>query len=175
MTNSEKLTAAIAKSIASGGSVFDTAELAYMLDKQVSPAFHKFLTDCVKKGSLTRICKGIYTSAITPPPASTLLYDVAKKLRAGCFNYISLESQLSHTGDISQIPMDRLTIMTTGRKGVFETPYGVIEFTHTQKPLRQLEEGVYFDVDIKMFRANTERAVADLKACRRNTHMLENR
>lgn len=43
-----------------------------------------------------------------------------------------------------------------------------------QKTLRQLENDVYFDFDIKMFRASVSRAVADLKACRRNTHMLEN-
>ncbi len=41
-----------------------------------------------------------------------------------------LESALSEYGVISQIPIDRLTIMTTGRKGHYKTPYGTIEFTH---------------------------------------------
>ena len=174
MNKSEKLISAISKSIASGGGVFDTAELAYMLGEQVTPKLNKFLTDCVKKGTLIRATKGIYTSSITPPNLSKALFDVAKKLRTGFFNYISLESQLSHTGDISQITMDRLTVMTKGRKGTFDTIYGTIEFIHTKKSLEQLEDGVYFDFDIKMFRANTSRAIADLKSCRRNTHMLEN-
>lgn len=38
---------ATAKSIASGGSVFDTTELAYMLGEQVTPKLNKFLTHCV--------------------------------------------------------------------------------------------------------------------------------
>lgn len=175
MNKSEQLTSAIAKSIASGGSVFDTAELAYLLGDQVTPKFNKFLTDCVKKGTLIRIVKGIYTSSITSPDLSKVLFDVTKKLRTGFFNYISLESQLSHTGDISQITMDTLTVMTKGRKGKFNTPYGTIEFIHTKKSLEQLQNDVYFDFDIKMFRANTKRAIADLKSCRRNTHMLESK
>jgi len=174
MTRSEKLTAAIAKSVSFGGSVFNTAEIAYMLGEQETPALTKFLADSVKKGTLVRVARGIYTSSITPPDLSKVLFNVAKKLRVGFFNYISLESQLSHTGEISQITMDRLTLMTKGRRGLFDTPYGTIEFIHTKKHLKQLENDVYFDVDIKMFRATTKRAIADLKACRRNTHMLEN-
>ncbi len=173
MNKSEKLTAAIAKSVASGGSVFGIAELAYMLDEQVTAKFNKFLADCVKKGTLVRVAKGIYASPFAPPDLSKALFNVAKKLRAGFFNYISLESQLSHTGDISQIIQDRLTVMTKGRKGKFDTAYGTIEFIHTKKTLVQLENDVYFDFDIKMFRAIKNRAIADLKACRRNTHMLE--
>lgn len=38
----------------------------------------------------------------------------------GEYNYISLESALSEYGIISQIPIDRLTIMTTGRKGEYK-------------------------------------------------------
>jgi hypothetical protein len=141
--------------------------------EQVTPTFNKFLADCVKKGTLIRVTKGIYTSVITPPDLSKALFNVANKLRDGVFNYISLESQLSHTGDISQITMDRLNVMTKGRKGKFDTSYGTIEFIHTKRSLEQLTDEVYFDFDIKMFRASTKRAVADLKACGRNTHMLE--
>jgi hypothetical protein len=173
MNKSENLISVLAKSISSGGSVFDTAELAYLLGEQITPKFNKFLTDCVKKGALIRVARGIYTSSITPPDLSKALFNVAKKLRAGFFNYISLESQLSHTGDISQITMDRLTVITKGRKGEFNTSYGIVEFIHTKKTLEQLENDVYFDFEIKMFRASTSRAIADLKACRRNTHMLE--
>ena len=32
-------------------------------------------------------------------------------------------SKLSEYGLISQIPIDRLTVMTTGRKGIFKTQY----------------------------------------------------
>ncbi|MBM7074531.1 hypothetical protein JQC92_21350 [Shewanella sp. 202IG2-18] len=174
MSKSDALISEIAKSVKSGGCVFDTAELAYMLGETVSSHFRKFLSSCVKKGVLERVVQGVYISTITPPDSISILIEIAKKLRPNVFSYISLESQLSHTGDISQIVMDRLTIVTKGRKGIFETLYGTIEFTHTKKKLTQLEERVYFDDEIKMFRASVELAIADLKACGRNLQMLDN-
>ncbi|MDC2891040.1 hypothetical protein [Psychrosphaera algicola] len=39
----------ISKSNKAGGSVYDTAELAYMLNKTVDAKFTKFLSDVVKK------------------------------------------------------------------------------------------------------------------------------
>ncbi|PHM28446.1 hypothetical protein [Xenorhabdus budapestensis] len=59
--------------------------------------------------------------------------DLAKAMRRGEYNYVSLESALSEYGAISQIPIDRLTVMTTGRKGTYKTPFGIIEFTHTKR------------------------------------------
>ena len=94
-------------------------------------------------------------------------------MRANAISYISLESQLSHVGEISQIPMDRLTVVTKGRSGTYKTPYGVIEFTHTKQPIKRFEHNLYFDPDIKMYRANTEQALADLKHTRRNLHLLD--
>jgi len=63
---------------------------------------------------------------------------IAKALRRGEYNYVSLESILSEYGLISQIPMDRLTVMTTDRSGIYKTPYGVIELTHTKRPVADL-------------------------------------
>ena len=104
---------------------------------------------------------------------TTAIYKVIKKLRGDVLNYISLESQLSYTGEISQIVMGRVTVMTKGRSGTFNTPYGVIELTHTKKPIDKIAPNLYFDPDINMYRATTEQAIADLKNCHRNVHMLE--
>nr|WP_245579584.1 hypothetical protein [Aliagarivorans taiwanensis] len=68
--------------------------------------------------------------------------------------------------------MDRLTVMTKGRKGTFDTHYGCIEFTHTKKPLGSLEHRLYFDESVMMFRATEALARADLISCQRNRHML---
>src|SRR5699024_4214887 len=122
---------------------------------------------------LRRVAQGLYESTITPPDPDTAIYKIIKKLRSGVLNYISLESQLSHTGDISQIVMGRVTVVTKGRSGNFDTPYGVIEFTHTKKPIEQIAPSLYFDPDIKMYRAHRDQAIADLKHCRRNLHLLE--
>lgn len=173
MTKSGELLSALAKAVNASGGIHSAAELAFMLGVPCDPAFRKFLTDCVKKGLLRRVVKGLYESVITPPEPETAIYKIVKKLRSSVLNYISLESQLSHTGDISQVVMGRVSVMTKGRSGCFDTPYGVIELTHTKKPVEQIAPNLYFDPDIKMYRAHKEQAIADLKHCQRNLHMLE--
>lgn len=173
MTKSDKLLNALAKAVNAGGGVHSANELAFMLGVPCDPAFRKFLADSVKKGLLRRVVKGFYESKITPPEPETAIYKIIKKLRSGVLNYISLESQLSYTGDISQVVMGRVTVVTKGRSGCFDTPYGVIEFTHTKKPVEQIAPKLYYDPEIKMYRAYKEQALADLKHCRRNLHMLE--
>ena len=173
MTKSEKLLSVFARSVKAGGGIQSAPELALMLGEPYTPAFTKFLADCVKRGILRRVAKGLFESTLTPPEADTAIYKVIKKLRVGVLSYISLESQLSHTGDISQVLIDRVTVVTKGRSGTFSTPYGVIELTHTKKPMSSISPNLHFDPDIKMYRATTEQAIADLKHCNRNVHMLE--
>lgn len=173
MARSDELLNILAKAAKAGGGIHTTAELAFMLGVPCDSAFRKFLADCVKRGLLRRVVKGLYESVVTPPEPETAVYKIIKKLRSGVLNYISLESQLSHTGDISQVLMGRVTVMTKGRSGCFETPYGVIEFTHTKRPVEQIAPQLYYDPEIKMYRAYKEQAIADLKHCQRNLHMLE--
>ena len=174
MTKKERLLSVFSSATKAGGGIHTARELAYMLDEPFTPAFTKFLYDCVKSGILRRLGAGIFESVLTPPQASTAIYKIAKKLRQGVINYISLESQLSHTGDISQILMDRLTIVTKGRNGTFTTPYGVIEFTHTKQPMQKIAPNLYLDNAINMYRAKTAQAITDLKNSNRNLAMLEN-
>lgn len=174
MTKTEKILSAFSSAVRAGGGIHTAPELAYMIGEQYTPAFTKFLADCVKKGIVRRVAHGIFESTLTPPDPSTAIYKIIKKLRSGVLNYISLESQLSYTGDISQIVMDRITVVTKGRSGTFSTPYGLIEFTHTKKPIQNIAPNLYLDNDINMYRAKTEQAIADLKDCHRNVHMLEN-
>ncbi len=172
MTKTDKLLSVFSRTVKTGGGIHTASELALMLEEPCGPAFTKFLADGVKKGILRRVAKGLYESTLTPPEPESAIYKIIKKLRSGVLNYISLESQLSHTGDISQVVMDRVTVVTKGRSGTFTTPYGVIEFTHTKKTVKQIAPNLYFDPDIKMYRATTEQAIADLKHCNRNVHML---
>ena len=174
MTKKEKLLSVFSSASKAGGGIHTAAELAYMLNEKNTETFTNFLSNCVKSGVIRRVASGIFESTLTPPSRSTAIYKVAKKIRSGVLSYISLESQLSHTGDISQILIDRLTIITKGRNGTFTTPYGVIEFTHTKKPLRKIAPNLYFDEEINMYRAKKEQAITALKNCNRNTQMLEN-
>lgn len=173
MTKADRLLAVLAKAEKAGGGIQSAAELAMMMRVPCDRAFMKFLSDGVKNGHLRRVVRGLYESTLTPPDPETAIYKIIKKLRAGVISYISLESQLSYTGEISQVMMDRVTVVTKGRSGVFTTPYGIIELVHTKKPLAQIEPNLYFDPEIKMYRANTEQALTDLKHCRRNLHMLD--
>ncbi len=173
MTKTEKLLAEFAKAVKAGGGVHTADELAYMMGLRHTPAFTKLLADCVKKGLIRRVANGIFESCLTPPEPSTVIYKIINKLRKGVLNYLSLESQLSYTGDISQVVMDRVTVITKGRSGCFTTPYGVIEFTHTKKSVHKVAPYLYLDNEINMYRAKTVQAIADLKDCNRNIHMLE--
>lgn len=173
MTKSDKLLNALAKASNAGGGIHSVAELAFMLEESSTPAFTKFLADRVKKGHIRRVVKGLYESTLTPAEPETAIYKIITKMRSGVLNYISLESQLSHTGDISQVIMGRVTVVTKGRSGCFITPYGIIEFTHTKQPVKNIAPNLYFDPEIKMYRATTKQAITDLKHCHRNLHMLD--
>lgn len=173
MTKTEKLLAVFSSAVKAGGGIHTASELAYMMGERYTPVFTKFLADCVKKGIVRRVANGVFESTLTPPDPSTAIYKIIKKLRGGVLNYISLESQLSYTGDISQVIIDRVTVITKGRSGMFSTPYGVIEFTHTKKSINKIAPNLYLDNDINMYRAKTEQAITDLKDCNRNVHMLE--
>ena len=173
MAKSDELLSVMASTARVGGSIQSAAETAMMMGVPCNQRFLKFLGDNVKAGRLRRLVKGYYESRFTPPEADIAIYLLIRKLRRGYLNYISLESQLSYTGEISQIIMDRVTVMTKGRSGCFDTPYGVIELTHTKQPLERVIPNVFFDPDISMYRATNDQAIADLKSVRRNLHMLE--
>lgn len=174
MSKKDQLTKVLATAKSANGGIHTARELAYMMGETYTPAFKKFLADGVEGGVLRRVARGLYESTITPPEPTTAIYKIINKLRAGVLNYISLESQLSHTGEISQIVMGRVTVMTKGRSGIFSTPYGVIEFIHTKKSVASIAPNLYVDSEIGMHRANIKQAKADLKDCNRNLQMLEN-
>lgn len=173
MAKSDELLSVMAATARVGGGIQSAAEIAMMMGIPCNQRFLKFLGDNVKAGRLRRLIKGYYESRFTPPEADIAIYLLIRKLRRGYLNYISLESQLSYTGEISQIIMDRVTVMTKGRSGCFDTPYGVIELTHTKQPLERVIPNLFFDPDISMYRATNDQAIADLKSVRRNLHMLE--
>ena len=72
---------------------------------------------------------------------------------------------------ISQIPVDRLTVMTTGRSAEYKTPFGTIEFTHTKRsPMDILDNTRQVGWVLRL--ATKEAAFRDLKRVGRNTHLV---
>nr|WP_241541141.1 DUF6088 family protein [Vibrio vulnificus] len=126
----------------------------------------------VKKQILERVARGIYLYTLSRDRfSSNTLEIIAKTLRRGEYSYISLESALSEYGVISQIPVDRLTVMTTGRKGEYKTRYGVIEFTHTKKSVPDIIDSIR-SVGRPLRIATQETAIRDLKRVGRNVHLI---
>lgn len=81
------------------------------------------------------------------------------------FNYVSLESIL-YEHDAIDRPPEALTLVTTGAPGILRTPYGDIEFLHTNAKPCSVMEGVFSDDERGGNRATLERAQADMGSIR---------
>lgn len=95
----------------------------YEIFPDESPSSLKASLEClVRSKILTRAVQGVYVYNRATKD-SYILEHIVKTMRRGEYNYVSLESALSQYGVISQIPMDRLTVMTTGRTGEYKTAW----------------------------------------------------
>ncbi|MGJ9419807.1 type IV toxin-antitoxin system AbiEi family antitoxin [Massilia sp. CMS3.1] len=156
-----------------GIQVISSADLKSMLGT-CSPSV---VTDAVKtllsERVLQRVARGVFVNLQAQSRKSYLIEEIACVLRKGYFNYVSLESILSEFGVISQIMISRITVMTTGRKGTFSTPYGIIEFTHSARKIESLVART-LHIEGRPLRIATKRAgAADLVRVGRNTNMID--
>jgi len=132
------------------------------------------LSRAVKTGLLKRVCRGIYLYSVPDYPTGYLLFHAAARLRAGEFNYISLETVLSDAGVISQVPMNWISIMTSGRSHVVDCgDYGHIEFVHTAQRPDDVSHELTYDPDRRLWRASVRQAVRDMKATRRSMELVD--
>ncbi|TCO73733.1 type IV toxin-antitoxin system AbiEi family antitoxin [Chromatocurvus halotolerans] len=154
-----------------GRYVFARADLAKIFHEDHPRALKAGLQRLVTKEILLRPVRGVYVYARSRSAGSDTIEHVARALRRGDYNYVSLESALSEYGAISQIPVDRLTVMTTGRKGEYRTPFGTIEFTHTKREPIDILPGIR-DVGRPLKLATPAAAWRDLKRVGRNTHLV---
>jgi len=154
--------------------VFSISDLGTLVPEISQPALRMVLSRAVKNGILIRACRGLYLFSGVPHVKGYELFHIAAKLRAGYFNYISQETVLSDLGVISQIPLQHITVMSSGSSGlVCCGVWGNIEFTHTKKVLGTLSEMLVYDTACRMLRANAALAYADLKAARRNLDLVD--
>lgn len=137
-------------------------------------AFKTLLSRAVSSNLLNRVCKRIYLYKKACPEDGLLLFHTAALLRANEFNYISLETVLSNAGVISQIPINCISIMTSGRSNMIDCgEFGKIEFIHTnQKPENILHQLTY-DHECGMWRASVSQALRDMKAAHRNCDLID--
>jgi hypothetical protein len=142
-------------------------ELSYL-------AFKTLLSRMVKAGHLTRLCRGLYVYKKTMPANGLLLFHAAAHLRASEFNYISLETALSDAGVISQVPINWISIMSSGRSNVVSCgEFGTIEFVHTSQRPNELTEQLTYDTNCKLWRASVTLALRDMKATHRKGDLID--
>jgi hypothetical protein len=137
----------------------------------IEPGYLKLMTKRLSdQGILIRAARGVYVNphARSMPPDARR--GLLRFLRPREINYVSLETKLSEAGAISQIAT-ALTCMTTGSPGRFETPWGAIEFTHTDRKIRVGTEVVAQDDG--MLEATVRTAVRDLRRVGRNLDLID--
>lgn len=117
---------------AGGKRAFRSADLALVLGED-GTKLRSTITRLVKAGSLQHIARDLYWHASGKDASVPAIEEIAVALRPGEMNFIGMESAASLWNVVSQIPVGRLTVVTTGREGEFETPFGTIEFIHTSR------------------------------------------
>lgn len=152
--------------------VFSRGDLAKIFHLESEKTLEKSLARMVAAGLIVRASKGIYVNPDARSASTRVIEDVALALRRGHYSYVSLESALSEHGLISQIPM-RLTVMTTGASGTYDTAYGTIEFTHTRRSIAELLGRSIKDSSRPLRFARKRVALQDLLRVGRNTNMLD--
>jgi predicted transcriptional regulator of viral defense system len=155
-----------------GRYVFTGPDIAKLFPEDSPRALQAGINRLVAQGILQRATKGVFIYALSQHKHKFPLEWIAKTMRRGEYSYVSLESALSEYGAISQIPIDRITVMTTGRKGEYKTPFGTIEFTHTQRaPVDILNNSSLVGRPLRI--ATKQAAYRDLKRVGRNIHLVD--
>jgi hypothetical protein len=137
-------------------------------------AFKALVCRAEKDGLLKRVCRGVYLYPRVNYPQGLVLYHAAAALRPAEFNYISLESVLSDAGVISQIPMNWITLMSSGRTTTVSSGlFGSIEFIHTKRRPENLADQLTYDSRCHLWRATVKLALMDMNTTRRNTDLID--
>lgn len=153
--------------------LFTLSDLRGILPDLTDGAFKTMLCRAVQKGVLKRFCRGLYLYPQRDCEQGLLLFHAAARMRAGDFNYISLETALSDAGVISQMPMNWITIMSSGRRNTISCgAWGTIEFVHTSRKPAELRDNLNYDARFRMWRASVSLAIRDMRLTRRTMDLV---
>jgi len=153
---------------------FTVSDLRSALPELSVGAFKAVLSRASKKNLIKRVCRGLYFYPQHCQSTGLELYHAAARLRAHEFNYISLETALSDAGVISQIPLQWISIMSSGRSQTIEcVDFGHIEFIHTKKKPNDLVKHLHYDQQCHLWRADITLALKDMKNTQRNLDLID--
>ena len=154
--------------------LFSLQDLRSLCPSLSDSSFKTLLSRTVQVGYLVRVCRGLYTYKKSIPTNGLLLFHAAAHLRRNEFNYISLETVLSDTGVISQIPISWISIMSSGRSNIISCgEFGTIEFIHTNQKPKDIMEHLSYDANCRLWRGNVALALRDMKATHRNCDLVD--
>lgn len=137
----------------------------------VEPAYLKLMMKRLSdQGVLVRATRGIYVNPHARSQPPDVRRGLIRFLRPREISYVSLEFKLSEAGVISQIATT-LTCMTTGSPGWFNTPWGAVEFTHTDRAI-EVGKHVWVQGDGTL-EATIRTAVRDLRRVGRNVGLID--
>lgn len=94
--------------------LFTPSDMRALVADVSDEAYRVLLSRATRTGKLERVCRGLYMYLPAKPALGLVLFHAAARLRAHEFNYISLETALSDSGVISQIPMNWITPIIIG-------------------------------------------------------------
>ena len=155
-----------------GRCVYTLGDLERLFPEDAPATLQAGLDRQVRAGVLKRACRGVYAYPLGRSYGPDMIEHVAAALRRGAYSYVSLESALSEYSIISQVPIDWLTVMTTGRGGKVETRYGTIQFTHTGRSADNILASTV-EVGRALRLARPLAAVRDLRRVGRNTQLID--
>jgi len=154
--------------------LFSLGDLRGAIPGQTWGAFKALISRAVRGGLLKRVCRGLYLYPRVSYETGLVLYHAAARLRAHEFNYISLESVLSDAGLISQVPMNWIMVMSSGRSNIITCgAWGHIEFIHTKNLPAALACQLTYDSRCHLWRASVAQAIKDMKQTRRSTDLID--
>lgn len=154
--------------------LFLLSDLKALFPYMSDGAFKTFLSRAAHQKILEKVCRNVFGFNIKKNSNGQLLFHIVGKLRASDFNYISLESVLSEMGIISQIPQNRVFIMSTGRSQVIDCKqYGSIEFVHTKTKFDKILDHLVYDPKMRLWKADIKLAIKDMAKTKRNTDLIQ--
>jgi predicted transcriptional regulator of viral defense system len=154
--------------------LFSPDDLRSALPEASPGAFKALLCRAERADLLRRVCRGIYLYPRVTYPAGLVLFHAAAKLRAGTFTYLSLETVLSDAGVISQIPLNWVTMMSSGRSHIVNCgDFGRIECIHTKRRPADVADRLSYDQNCRLWRASVALALQDMKLTRRSMDLID--
>lgn len=154
--------------------LFTPTDMRALLPQLSDIAFKTLLSRAVVAGYLVRVCRGVYLYPKVDYPRGLVLFHAASRLRANGFNYISLETALSDAGVISQLPINWITLMSSGRSNIMKCgAFGTIEFVHTAQRPAAVAGELKFDTRCRLWRASVTLALRDMRATHRNMDLID--